>query len=281
MIIKKIKIDDILFINITVVLLIIVIAFFPSNILRAIIGIPFLLFFPGYTLIAALFPKKEDLSGLERIALSLGLSVAVVIFTGLLLNYSPWGITLYPILFSLSFFILITSAIACYRRFRLPAREYFILSLQIGIPRWAGLNNIDKALIFFLILSILAVIGAFSYTIITPKAGERFTEFYVLGPGGKAENYPHELTLGEDATVILGIINHEGQQMRYNIKMRIGRIKKEIGQFVLANGQKWENRITFTPKEVGKNQKVSFLLYKNGESKPSETLYLFINVIKK
>lgn len=276
MIIKKIKIDDILFINITVVLLIIVVALSPSNILRAIIGIPFLLFFPGYTLIAALFPKKKDLSRLERIALSLGLSVAVTIFTGLFLNYSPWGITLYPILFSLSFFILITSAIACYRR--LGSQEGGILSFHCKLAYLAGLNNIDKALIFFLILSILAVIGAFSYIIVIPKIEERFTEFYVLGPGGKAENYPHELTLGEDATVILGIINHEGQQMRYNIKMRIGRIKKEVGQFVLANGQKWENRITFTPKEVGKNQKVSFLLYKNGESKPSETLYLFINV---
>lgn len=280
---KKIGLaNDIIFINIIVILLIIVIALFPSSVLRIIIGLPFLLFFPGYTLMAALFPKKEDPGGVERIALSFGLSIVVVIFIGLFLNYTPWGIRLYPIFFSLSFFILVTSAIAYCRRFRLPAEECFVFSFQTGLPRWAGLNNIiDKALIFLLVLSILAVIGAFSYTIITPKAGERFTEFYVLGPEGKAENYPHELILGEEATVTLGIINHEGQEMRYHIKMTIGKAKnKEVGPLMLANGEKWENRISFTPQEAGHNQKVQFLLYKNGKSKPSETLYLFINVIK-
>ena len=31
------------------------------------------------------------------------------------------------------------------------------------------------------------------YVIITPKEGEKFTEFYVLGPGGMAEDYPIKL----------------------------------------------------------------------------------------
>jgi uncharacterized membrane protein len=32
------------------------------------------LFLPGYALIAALFPRKDDLDGIERIALSFGLT---------------------------------------------------------------------------------------------------------------------------------------------------------------------------------------------------------------
>jgi uncharacterized membrane protein len=55
------------------------------------------LFFPGYVFITALFPEKKELDNLERLALSLGLSIAIVPLIGLLLNYTPWGIRLIPL----------------------------------------------------------------------------------------------------------------------------------------------------------------------------------------
>ncbi len=51
--------DELLPLNLLVIVLVAVIILFPSNILRIILGLPFLLFFPGYTLVAALFTKKE------------------------------------------------------------------------------------------------------------------------------------------------------------------------------------------------------------------------------
>jgi uncharacterized membrane protein len=72
--------------------------------IRSVLGLPMVLFLPGYALIAALFPGKDDLDGIERLALSLGLSIAVVPLIGLGLNYTPWGIRLIPILVSLSVF---------------------------------------------------------------------------------------------------------------------------------------------------------------------------------
>jgi uncharacterized membrane protein len=81
------------------------------NNLRAILsglGIIFVLWLPGYTFIKALFPmhapKKtstENLDPIERIALSIGMSIALVPMIGLLLNYTPWGIRLTPIVLSL------------------------------------------------------------------------------------------------------------------------------------------------------------------------------------
>ena len=66
--------------------------------------------------IAALFPRKDDLDGIERIALSFGLSIAVVPLTGLALNYTPFGIRLVPILAALSVFTVSLAVIAYLRR---------------------------------------------------------------------------------------------------------------------------------------------------------------------
>ncbi len=93
--------------------------------LRIVMGLLFILFFPGYTMIAALFPKKGDLDGIEHLALSFGLSIAVPSLIGLGLNYTPWGIRLFPIVLSLLPFIVIMASIAWYRRRRLPPQERF------------------------------------------------------------------------------------------------------------------------------------------------------------
>ncbi len=68
---------DLTLVNILSALLITVIAFFPNSPARIILGLSFILFFPGYVLICALFTRKEDLNLVERLALSMGLSIAV------------------------------------------------------------------------------------------------------------------------------------------------------------------------------------------------------------
>ena len=50
--------------------------------LRVLLTLPALLFLPGYCLIAAVFPKDSDVDLIERIALSFGLSIAVVPLAG-------------------------------------------------------------------------------------------------------------------------------------------------------------------------------------------------------
>jgi len=94
-------------------------AIYPLVITRWVLGSLFILFLPGYTLIEALFPKRSDLDSIERLALSIGLSIAVTPLTGLLLNYMPWGIRLDPIAISLTFFTLSMAILAAHRKFTL------------------------------------------------------------------------------------------------------------------------------------------------------------------
>ena len=53
-------------------LLVVQLVLLTSGGLGIVLGILFLLFFPGYTLIAALFPRKDSFNAVERVVLSLG-----------------------------------------------------------------------------------------------------------------------------------------------------------------------------------------------------------------
>ena len=99
------------------------------SVVRIPLGLLMVLFVPGYTLIAALFPKMKDLDGIERVALSFGLSIAVVPLIGLGLNYTPWGIRLTPVVVSLALFTLAMAAAAHWRRLSLPSEDRLALHL--------------------------------------------------------------------------------------------------------------------------------------------------------
>ena len=89
---------------------------YPLTVARYILGSLFVLFLPGFSLVKALFPKKE-LDNVERIALSLGLSLAIVPIFGLLLNYTPWGIRLTPVTLVLLSYTVFLSFIAVIREY--------------------------------------------------------------------------------------------------------------------------------------------------------------------
>jgi uncharacterized membrane protein len=78
----------------------------PTN-TTTLLVLPGMFFVPGYCFIAALFPKDSDLDLTERIALSLGISIAIVPLIGLGLNFTPFGIRLGPILISLTILSLV------------------------------------------------------------------------------------------------------------------------------------------------------------------------------
>jgi len=96
---------------------------------RVVLGLLLVLFLPGYSLIAALFPRRDDLDGIERIALSFGLSIAVVPLLGLALNYTTYGIRLVPILAVLSVFTVSLAVIAGVRRCWLPEEDRFVVEV--------------------------------------------------------------------------------------------------------------------------------------------------------
>jgi uncharacterized membrane protein len=285
------KVSSDLFIVMGLMLLTDIIVLTPGineTMLRNIIGLPFVLFLPGYALIAALFPAKSDLDGIERTALSFGLSIAVVPLIGLGLNYTPWGIRPFPILISLSTFILIMCGLAYMRRAKLPETETFntfrttALSLKSEIMENSE-SKLDRALTAFLILSILLSVATLAFVVVSPKEGEHFTEFYLLGPQGKADNYTTEYTLGQSGTLIVGIVNHEYRTTNYTMEVMLENkslpLPENMKHITLAHNNTWEEPVTLIPPFEGQRMKLEFLLYnETDKSTPYRDLHLWVDV---
>lgn len=120
---------------------------------------------------------------------------------------------------------------------------------------------LDKKISLILIIILIAALAATIYIIVTPYPGEKFTEFYILGPEGKAGNYPINLTQGQTGNVIVGIINHEGSNTSYNLVIKLNNTTLKNENVDLLNNEKREIPFSFTATS-GNNQTMEFLLYK-------------------
>lgn len=130
---------------------------------------------------------------------------------------------------------------------------------------------------------LLASVCAIVYAIVVPVHNEKFTEFYILGPGGKAENYPVEFSPGGQQSVIVGVANHEYGNVSYDMVVALnnGTDKTVLSseQLMLSDNQTWQKAISLAPEQTGTNMKLDFLLYKNGNmTAPYRECYLLINV---
>lgn len=269
--------DLVLIILLTIVMIPSVI--FAAGALQIALGTAFLVLFPGYALVAALFPRRDSLDSLERITLSVVLSIAVVPMICLILNYTSWGIGTCTIVGAVSGLILVCSLVALSRRRRLPREERFEPRIRLSFTRFGRGSRLDLVLTAALCLAILGAMGALAYVIAVPKHVERFSEFYALGANGIMQDYSQEATIGQPVVVVLGIINREDGDATYSVGITIdGESADKIGPMQLSNNQKWEDEVSVVPTKVGSDQKVAFLLYKNGGPEPYLILHVMLNV---
>ena len=274
--------------------------------LRIVVGLPFVLFVPGYALIAALFPEAGDppvddratddakqsnaqsrsgIDGIERVALSFGLSIAVVPLIGLVLNFTPWGIRLVPIVVSISAFTLFLTAIAVQRRealapedrFAVPYREWYASGRrELLEPDSRG----DAALNVLLVVSVLVAFGSVGYAVGVPKEGESFTEFYLLTENDDgdlvADDYPTEFTQGESKSLTVGIGNQEHERTNYTVVVELHRVEVQNNstsvleerslkryRTSVAHNETWHLNHSIAPQMTGTNLRLTYLLYKD------------------
>jgi uncharacterized membrane protein len=251
--------------------------------------------------------RDRGIDGIERVALSFGLSIAIVPLLGLVLNFTPWGIRLWPILIAVSASTLALVAIAAMRRQSLPADERFQVPYQDWIDAGRAEllqpdSRMDGVLNILLVFSLLLAVGAVAYAVAVPPQGETFTEFYLLDESEDGElvagNYPSEFVVGESKPVVVGIGNHEGGSVEYTVVVQLQEVqvegnetvvleRQELDRFtspVIGDNGTWQRTYEIRPTSTGEQLRLQYLLYR-GEPPASPTqansyrdLHLWVNV---
>ncbi len=296
--------------------------------LRVPLGLAFVLFVPGYVFVAALFPEagespptdsgpedpddadsrlgramRSGIDGIERVALSFGLSIAIVPLLGLVLNFTPWGIRLVPIMVAVSGFTLVATAVAAVRRWQLPEEDQF----QVPYRDWleAGraelfepASRADAALNVLLVLSVLLAVSTVTYAVVVPPQGEQFSAVYILTEDDDgelvADGYPTEFVRGESKEIVVGVDNHEHRPVNYTVVVleqdvdvienetvgengtvveneTIVTEQRELDRFQtrLAHNETWHYTQDLEPTMTGENNRIVWLLYPDDVSIPA------------
>ncbi len=210
--------------------------------LRAVLAAPMVLFAPGYAISAAAAGGRR-VNWPERLLLSLGLSIMVVILGGLALNLTPWKLRVDTWVVFLAGLTLVACVIALVRRHHAPAA-----------PREAAPSvNIRLGQVLIVGLAVVVAAGAIGVAR-TPLPGRDIQGYTLLWA------LPGE---GENAcTIRYGMTSGELTSTAYRLEILRNSQPFQIWPVItLAPGDKWEQSVQVPPDLTGKSVLVNTVLY--------------------
>jgi len=220
--------DLVLVIAIAVVGMVLLLTDVTGGITGAIVAGLLVLVLPGYAITAALFDGGAW-GFVERLTLTMGLSLAISALAGFLLNWMPWGIQGRSWAVLLGSITIIIGGVALVRRsHNLESSDWIIRGL--AIQTYIGLTIRQGAMIS---LALLIIAGA---TIVN-RAGAlqlqreaRFTQLWMVRDNDAEKHVVH-----------LGIRNLEGEQTKYRLQLVAqGRVVQEWPSIEIQPGESWK-----------------------------------------
>jgi uncharacterized membrane protein len=224
---------------------------------------------PGYALLAALYPARapdvgwrpefdlgslsalhgdqvgterrprDSLAPVERLLFTPIVSAALVGCVLVVVEFTPFSLSPWPILLSLSVTTLLLSGVGAVRRVRRPAasrggvaaldrvvaaaRDQFSVrpDSPLSPERHGATSRRTVALNLVVVVAALAAVGGAAGLLAADTAGQEFTEFYVVGQNESGaylvDEVPERLVAGEEQTVYLGITNQHESAREYTV----------------------------------------------------------------
>lgn len=260
--------------------------------LRVAAGLPLLFFLPGYGVLAVLFPAyhdgdptdgprdwsdlpgRETLAPFERLALSVGVSVALVPLVGLGVAVSPAEPT--PAVLSTLATAVVVLGVG-YRWWAADAANYpspgaAFAAVAAGSAREQAVN---VAVLAVAAAAVVVLVGA----VAAPPAAESYTDVSLLTENESGEyvtgGYPSRMTSGESAELVLGVDNQEGERTDYAVVVVLQRVdgdgddatvvaSERVGRFEfdVADGATAYVTHEVTPTMTGRNLRLTYLVYR-------------------
>lgn len=269
---------------------------------RALLGLPLVLFLPGYALVSAAFPGHLEESAIgderavdgllsggtpgwyERLALSLAGSLAILPLFGLALPSTRWGFDPRAVLVALGGFTALGMLVAVVRRWRLPRSERFRAPIgAASTDAYRGLfapdTRFDGALNVVLILSMIVALSAVGYALVAPQSGPATTQFELLAENESGElvasNYPEELPPGASEELVVSVTNGADEEREYTVVVETHRVEETDGSLETLEesemtrletsvnaGATAQIRHTADPSLTGEALRINYYLYR-------------------
>jgi len=280
-----------------------------DSVLTLLVGVPFLVFLPGYAIVSALFPehpvtestgpmaapRNSGPNWAVRIALSLLLSGLIVGVLGVVLDWVA-TISLALAVAAIVAVTLVGVAVASVRRSRQPA-EYRASPVSGEVPALLPAGSTRQRAT--LALAIVALLGATVFVGVAPTQGqgESYSEAYVLTEGENgdlvAEGYPTTFVAGEGHPLTIGLENHEHETVSYEIVVVAQTVaedgsvteQEQVDQFgaELGRGETTMIERQIAPTTTGQERRLVFEVYENAapeNADPDHTMHLWIDVVE-
>ena len=264
-------------------LLVVVAAFAPvirETPLRVPVGIVFVLFVPGYALIAALFPERNrvaiadadggdaddsitgghtrilgagtDIDGVDRLSLSVLASVILVSAVGVGIHYTPWPIQAGPVVAVVAVVTLLLAWIATRRRRALAPSVAFTVPVQ----RWRSTvrravrrpdSRADIVLTGLLVLAVGIALASVGFAAVGPGFGgadkaDGHSALLLEHDGDLLTNESAVLEADNATTVTVGVENNEGRAVDYTVVAVAQQLEGDGESVSIANETELDRR---------------------------------------
>lgn len=255
------------------------------------LGIPMLVFLPGYAIISAMYPAAAEtgehrqaagsLPIVDRAMLSMVTSLVVVPAVATLVILGPWRLSVLVVLALLSVITLGATGVALGRRRSVsPSRQF-----SVGWPASSfggsagGLSKYGGRLFVVSLLLLAAVLMSFLFVQVP---AETFSEASLLAENDNGEfvasALPTTFTQGEDRSIAIAIQNHEGTTTTYAVIVRLQRVvtaedgtqrvieqdRLDSFEATLEDGQRTVVERSVRPTLVGTNLRLQYLVFAGG-----------------
>lgn len=268
---------------------------------RAMVGLPLLVFLPGYGILAALFPEQSGsatavndtarsralgnghLDMIERVVLSFGLSVALIPLVGLALGGMGVDLSLRPVVGAFVAIAALGLIVGAFRRIQVPEDRRF----RVPVRQWyenarhsvVGTQSpVDGVLNVALAMAIVVALGLLCYGVLGATVTETDSSMALLtasDDGGMvAGGYPANLSTDEEAQITAAVHNGEGEEVTYTVVVALQRVdtsgdgttvteSQEITRLQQSVGanETWHANHTVSPELTGRNLRLTYYLY--------------------
>lgn len=193
---------------------------------HVLLGFVGVLWLPGYMLALTLFPGREQLSGAERSALSVGLSAGLVALFGFGLSRSGAGLQADLVLYLLTGWFLLHAAWHLILARVWPGRATFNPAPGQPHARAAG------AVVYGLSVGMVLLLGLVQ--LIQPA--RQTSEFYAAGPKGTWQDYATTVQAGQEIRVPVRLFYHGSEAAPFQLQASGGPVT-DLG--TVSPGQIW------------------------------------------